>query len=197
MHPRILHLLPDLRTDNINLLLRVAQNAREESVGERFEAFRDLEVVPGAHFFLRYPISTKQRHLVIQLLITRCLSAGQVPTGKTCLSAVTPSKPASFSQPSRSGPGQGSMPLFREAARKSSLKCLEACSRVTESSGDLHSKSRSMYSTHPPGLVCLVNILIRQLGFTFCSCFRADASRIENLYCTWWREVSFGKWAIK
>lgn len=60
MHPRILHLLPDFRTDDINLLLRVAQNAREEGVGERFEAFRDLEVVPGAHFFLRYPISTNK-----------------------------------------------------------------------------------------------------------------------------------------
>ena len=181
MHPRILHLFPNLRADNINLFLRVAQHTREESVGESFEAFHDLEVVPGAHFFLRYPISTNTNPLSFKSYVTRCLSAGQVPTGKTCLSAVPPAKPASLNQPSRRGPGQGSMPLCREAARKISLKCLEACSRVTESSGDLHSKSRSMNSTHPPGLVCLVRISIRFFGFTFCSCFRTDAPRIENL----------------
>ena len=55
VHPRILHLFPNLRADNINLLLRVAQHAREKSVGESLEAFHDLEVVPGADFFLQIP----------------------------------------------------------------------------------------------------------------------------------------------
>ena len=53
MHLRILHFLPNLSTDDIDLLLRVAQHTREKSIGERFETFHDLEIVPGADFFLR------------------------------------------------------------------------------------------------------------------------------------------------
>ena len=53
MHLRILHFLPNLSTHNIDLLLRVAQHAREKRIGERFETFHDLEVVPGADFLLR------------------------------------------------------------------------------------------------------------------------------------------------
>lgn len=155
------HLFPDLRTYDIDLLLRVAQNAREESVGERFETLHDLEVVPGADFFLPPRVS-----VVVEMpwrgvdVITRCLSAGQVPTGHTCFSAATSSKPASFSQPSRRGPGHGSMPLSRETLMNVVLKCLEACSGVRDPSGEFHSKSRSMHSTQPPGLVCLVELYL-------------------------------------
>ena len=53
MHPRILHLLPDLVANDINLLARVLEHAREEGVGEGLEALHDLQVVPGADFFLR------------------------------------------------------------------------------------------------------------------------------------------------
>ena len=53
MHLGVLHLLPDLGADDIDLLLRVAQHAREERIGEGFEALHDLEVVPGADFLLR------------------------------------------------------------------------------------------------------------------------------------------------
>lgn len=57
MHVRIFHLSPDLRTNDIDLLLRVVQKTREKSVKESFETFRDLEVVPGADFLLRCRIS--------------------------------------------------------------------------------------------------------------------------------------------
>ena len=53
MHPRILHLLPDLVANHINLLFRVLQHPREERVGERLETLHDLQVIPGADFFLR------------------------------------------------------------------------------------------------------------------------------------------------
>ena len=53
VHLGVLHLLADLGTDDIDLLLRVAQNAREKSIREGFEAFHDLEVVPGADLLLR------------------------------------------------------------------------------------------------------------------------------------------------
>ena len=53
VHLRVLHLLPNLGTDHIDLLLRVAQLAREKSIGEGFEAFHDLEVIPGADLLLR------------------------------------------------------------------------------------------------------------------------------------------------
>ena len=52
MHPWILHLLPDLVTDDVDFLLLVAEHAGEEGVGEGFEALHDLQVVPGADFFL-------------------------------------------------------------------------------------------------------------------------------------------------
>ena len=57
MHVRILHFPPDLRTNDIDLLLRVVQKTREKSVKGSFETFRDLEVVPGADFFLQCRIS--------------------------------------------------------------------------------------------------------------------------------------------
>ena len=53
MHARVLHLLPDLVANDINLLLRILEHAREEGVGEGFETLHDLQVVPGADFFLR------------------------------------------------------------------------------------------------------------------------------------------------
>lgn len=53
MHARILHLLPDLVANDVNLLARVLEHAREERVGEGLEALHDLQVVPGADFFLR------------------------------------------------------------------------------------------------------------------------------------------------
>ena len=53
MHARILHLLSDLVTNDINLLLRVLEHAREERVGEGLETLHDLQVIPGADFFLR------------------------------------------------------------------------------------------------------------------------------------------------
>lgn len=52
VHFRISHLLPDLGADDIDFFLRVPQCAREQCVGESFEAFFDLEVVPGANLFL-------------------------------------------------------------------------------------------------------------------------------------------------
>ena len=53
MHLRILHFLSYLSADDIDLRLSVAQDAREKGVGEGFETFHDLEVVPGADFLLR------------------------------------------------------------------------------------------------------------------------------------------------
>ena len=53
MHPRILHLLPNLVTNHINLVFRVLQHPREERVGERLETLHDLQVIPGADFLLR------------------------------------------------------------------------------------------------------------------------------------------------
>ena len=52
VHLRVLHILSDLRAHDIDLLLRVAQRAREERVGVGFEALHGLEVVPRADFFL-------------------------------------------------------------------------------------------------------------------------------------------------
>ena len=55
MHIGIFHFCPDLRTDDIDLSLRVVQKTREKSVEGSFETFHDLEVVPGADFFLQMP----------------------------------------------------------------------------------------------------------------------------------------------
>lgn len=52
VHLGVLHFLPNLGTHHIDLLLRVAQHAREERIGEGFETFHDLEIVPGADFLL-------------------------------------------------------------------------------------------------------------------------------------------------
>ena len=53
MHAGILHLLPDLVANDVDFLLRVLEHAREEGVGEGLEALHDLQVIPGADFFLR------------------------------------------------------------------------------------------------------------------------------------------------
>lgn len=58
MHVRVLHLVPDQRTDDIDLPLRVAENTREEGISESFEAFVNLEVIPTTDFFLRRRISS-------------------------------------------------------------------------------------------------------------------------------------------
>ena len=52
VHLRILHLGTDLCTHNIDLLLRIAQLSSEDSVGESLKTFADLQIVPGANFFL-------------------------------------------------------------------------------------------------------------------------------------------------
>ena len=49
---RISHLLPNGRADDVDFRFRVAELAGEEGKGEGFETFHDLEVVPGADFFL-------------------------------------------------------------------------------------------------------------------------------------------------
>ena len=61
MHARILHLLPNLVAHDINLLARVLEHAAEEGVSEGLEALHDLQVVPGADFFLRTLISIGTR----------------------------------------------------------------------------------------------------------------------------------------
>ena len=53
MHLRVPHILADLGADDVDLLLRVAEHAGEEGVGEGFEALHRLQVVPRADFFLR------------------------------------------------------------------------------------------------------------------------------------------------
>lgn len=88
-------------------------------------------------------------------LLTRCRSAGQVPTGQMYLCATTSSNPAPLRRPSRRGPGQGSVPALRDALRNSRLNLRLACSGLREPSGDTQLTSRSMNSTNPPGLVCL------------------------------------------
>ncbi len=52
MHIRVLHFSPDVGTDDIDLLLRVSKLASEECIGEGFETLADLQVIPGADFFL-------------------------------------------------------------------------------------------------------------------------------------------------
>lgn len=86
---------------------------------------------------------------------TRCLSAGQVPTGQTNFLVVMSLRPACFIQPSRKGPGQGSMLAALEASINTLLNFLEADSGFNEPSGEVHARSRSMHSTHPPDLVNL------------------------------------------
>lgn len=52
MQFRVLYLSPDLGADNIDLPLRVSKVASKECIGEGFETLRDLQVIPGANFFL-------------------------------------------------------------------------------------------------------------------------------------------------
>lgn len=52
MHLRVLDLAPDFRANHLDLAFGHAQLPGEERVGEGFETFHDLEVVPGAHFLL-------------------------------------------------------------------------------------------------------------------------------------------------
>jgi len=155
MHFGVLHLSPDLGTDNINLLSRVSQLASEECIGKSFEALGDLQVIPGTNFFLFMTVLVSRRVTRVLVNLTRCLSAGQVPTGQTKLLALTSSKPVSFIQPSRSGPGLGSTLAARDALRNTWLNLREAESGFRESSGDVHARSRSIHSTHPPDLVLL------------------------------------------
>lgn len=49
---RVLEILAGLRAHDLDLLLGVAEGAGEDGVGEGFEAFGALKVVPGAYFFL-------------------------------------------------------------------------------------------------------------------------------------------------
>lgn len=53
MQFRILQLPSDIGADDIDFLLRISQLTREDGVGERFQTFRDLEIVPSPHRFLR------------------------------------------------------------------------------------------------------------------------------------------------
>ena len=52
MNSWILELSSDLGADDLDFFDAVAQFAREECVGECFEAGADLQLVPGADFFL-------------------------------------------------------------------------------------------------------------------------------------------------
>jgi len=61
MHFGVLHLSPDLGTDNINLLSRVSQLASEECIGKSFEALGDLQVIPGTNFFLFMTVLVSRR----------------------------------------------------------------------------------------------------------------------------------------
>ena len=72
MHFRILHFFPDIRTDNLDFRLGHSKVPGEESIGEAFEAFHDLEVVPGADFFLQ--ISPRHKLGSCKHLITRLAS---------------------------------------------------------------------------------------------------------------------------
>lgn len=72
MHLGTLHFFPDLRAYDIDLLLRIAQNTREKSVGESFETFHDLKVVPSADFFLQCQVSSAQSLDVGVLLPDAC-----------------------------------------------------------------------------------------------------------------------------
>lgn len=53
MHLGIFHLPSDIGADDVDFLLRISQLAREDCVGKRFKTFRDLEIVPCPHRFLR------------------------------------------------------------------------------------------------------------------------------------------------
>ena len=52
VHLGILHLGPNLRTYDVDFFLRIAQLTGEDCVGESLETFADLQVIPGADFFL-------------------------------------------------------------------------------------------------------------------------------------------------
>lgn len=52
VHCRVLHLLPNVCANNLDFGLGVSQMPGKEGVSETFEAFHNLKVIPGAHFFL-------------------------------------------------------------------------------------------------------------------------------------------------
>lgn len=52
VHFRVLHFFPDVCADDLDFGFGVSEMAGEKGIGERFEAFHDLKVIPGAHFFL-------------------------------------------------------------------------------------------------------------------------------------------------
>lgn len=96
VHLRVLEVFTSLRAHGLDFLARVAEGAGEDGVGEGFEAFGALEVVPGAYFFLwrgwlegvveggageegeveRWDKKGREGGR------TKCLSAGHVPTGR-------------------------------------------------------------------------------------------------------------------
>lgn len=107
MQLRVLYLLPDVGADDLDLGLGVPEATGEEGVGESFEALHDLEIIPGADFFLLFfamPGSTTMPGVYAwpakrggggapgrgPQVLTRCLSLVHVPTGKTNFSACTP-----------------------------------------------------------------------------------------------------------
>ena len=87
--------------------------------------------------------------------LTKCLSAGQGPTGRGYRWWCTLMKPASFINPSSIGPGQGSMPASRVALMKPEFIFITAQSLGKELSGEVQLRSRSIISVYPPGLVNL------------------------------------------
>ena len=127
MHPRILHLLPDLVAHDVDLLARVPEHAGEEGVGEGLEALHDLQVVPGADFFLaknkrktRDPVS-KYPNLFADCIILRnvllCSHTYQMFVRRPC-----PHRPHVLLRPDVREPGllhqrfeQGSRARFQAA----------------------------------------------------------------------------------
>lgn len=52
VHFWILDFPPDIGADDVDFLLRIAQLARENGVGECFQTFGDLEIIPCPDVFL-------------------------------------------------------------------------------------------------------------------------------------------------
>lgn len=103
----IFYFAPDVGADDVDFLLGVAQLAREDGVGECFETFGDLEVVPCSYGFLCGKVRKRggeKKEMEMELKfgrqvyddivnesrnekinLTKCGSAGQAPTGNTYL----------------------------------------------------------------------------------------------------------------
>lgn len=52
VHLRVFDFLPDVGAKDFDFGLGISKMAGEEGISEAFETFHDLEVIPGAHFFL-------------------------------------------------------------------------------------------------------------------------------------------------